>query len=562
MLPSVLPIGTGRQRHERPFATLTPERGGIDFESATRRRMRTGPSRPAFHVRQDAGAPWHIRSTPVALGSEKSGKKVYRAMPPRWINERHLSSALEQLVAASGDFSTDLFARGYIFCDRRPIAPAWWVEDVFAGFRLKHDPRLNTTRKESGGVAILCLGIIFDTRNPKQSQIATVDGLVAALDASEGQFLRELGHTGGRYVVIYRRSGGPAQLLTDATGMRCALYYHQEAKIVASHAGLAQLNGEKATPPAKPISGKFGLPGLKTTLQNVHILTPNTKLPLNTFKPVRYWPTFPLAELRTEEAADLFGITLKNSFEWLSSQFTTVSSLTGGMDSRVTLAIAKHRTTYFTYYRGDSADTDAADLAFAQQAANELGLSHTVLDGGLKAPQDFRAVQKINAIYQHLPNMVYKYKLLFQGDSPIHIRSNLSEIGRMFYKYQKVYPRSASTLMRLWTTDEALRNDANVLAFDEFAERTQFFDAPVERTSLFYWEHRMGCWHSQVATEGDPAFESVSLYNCRRTLELMLSVPAEAQKSSEILRRTIVNEWPALANYPVNGKPFVLPSSE
>jgi hypothetical protein len=480
---------------------------------------------------------------------------------PQWRSERHLSSALERLVAASGDFSTELFARGYIFCDRRPIAPDWWLEDEFSGFRLKYDPRLNKTRKEAGDVAILCLGIIFDTRNPKLSQIATVEYLVAALGVSECQFMRELAYTGGRYVVIYSRAGGPTQLLTDATGMRCALYYHQEAKIITSHAGLAQLNGEKATPPPKQIIGKFGLPGLKTTLQNVYILTPNTKLPLNTLKPVRYWPTAPLVELHPKEAAACFGSTLKNSFEWLSSQFKTVASLTGGMDSRVTLAIAKHRTTYFTYYRGDSADTDAADLAFALQAANELGISHTVVDGVLKVPQDFRTVQKINAIYQHLPNMVYKYMQLFKGGCPIHIRSNLSEIGRMFYKYQKVYPRSASTLMRLWTTDENLRSEENVLAFDEFAERTQFFDAPIERTSLFYWEHRMGCWHSQVATEGDPAFESVSLYNCRRTLELMLSVSAEAQKSSEILRRTIINEWPALADYPVNGKTFVLPSS-
>jgi glycosyltransferase involved in cell wall biosynthesis len=53
----------------------------------------------------------------------------------------------------------------------------------------------------------------------------------------------------------------------------------------------------------------------------------------------------------------------------------------------------------------------------------------------------------------------------------------------------------------------------------EFAKGAEFMDY----RDLFYWEHRMGAWHSQVVAESDPGFDSVVLFDCRKLEILRIS---------------------------------------
>ena len=471
---------------------------------------------------------------------------------------------LDEFISQAGSFYRELFARGYIVSDHKPIVPAWWIgQEPFDGYFICHDPRLIFTQSGVNQSSVLCLGIIFDSRFPAASSQDTLNALAAALDESERAFHDQLSHSSGRYVLIYKRGGAPAKFLTDATGMRCALYYNQECRVISSHARLIQINSEHAPDSSNPYSPKFGYPGIKTPLDNVYFLSPNTLINMDSFSVERYWPITHIEQLDTEVAAEQFRSIMRNSFQWINSNFNTVTSLTAGMDSRATLSIAKRNTRYFTYFRDKSEDTDALDIEFAKKVSHDLNINHTIIHCPSlpKPPIEFSNLQKINNIYLHLPNMPYRYGLtLGGGEDIVHVRSNLSEIGRLFYhNKRKVYPRSATSLTKLWSSNTERHTSRNILAFDEYAEITHFFDAPVERTSLFYWEHRMGGWHSQVVTGTDIVFETLSLYNCRQALILMLSVPTDAQKSSEILRRTIASEWPELMEYPVNGKPFQRP---
>lgn len=469
-------------------------------------------------------------------------------------------SSLIEMQQSCGSYGSWLFARGYVFAPETPVAPDDWADAEFAGMQVRYDRRLTANSACAGAASVFCLGVIFDTRYPEKDGASFVGDLAAALAFSEAEFLETLANACGRFVIAYRKSSGESFLLTDAAGMRSALYATGAEKVVASHMMLAVLNSDSA-PLREDIRFKFGYPGVRTPRKNIRVLTPNTKIDLGSFTIERYWPLSPLSPLGIDEAVFQFRRRLSNASRWIRSNYRPLASLTAGLDSRATLSILKGEGEYFTYClnRPDQPGTDELDRDFALAIRDRFKINHQLLtaDDIEEVEPDFLAMQKLNTFYRHLPKMVRAYmKRLSRSEEDIHIRSNLSEIGRRFYQHRSVYPRSATSLTQLYSGRKRLHSKAHIEAFDEFSEVTSFFDAPVERTSLFYWEHRMGAWHSQVALESDPAFESVSLYNCRKTLELMLAVPFAAQERSILMKATVQDEWPELAEYDLNGEPF------
>lgn len=463
------------------------------------------------------------------------------------------------MIDSVGEYKEHLFSRGYIFSSTKPTTPSWWDQSFILGYHLHHDPKLSKVQIEDERAILICLGIIFDTRLPLQDEKVTARFLHHALTISEERFLAELAYTGGRYVIIYQRQTekSPLYLLTDATGMRTALHYNKEAQIVSSHLRLIQINAKEAIEPEIPIDRKFGFPGRKTALENVYFLTPNTKLNLCAHKVERYWPVKPLDLIPIEPASCEFNMLLSNSFSWVSRNYTPICSLTGGMDSRVTLAVAKHAAIYFTYYNpNENKGTEWDDRDFAQQLKEKFKINHNPLKLNIKLPKKYLNLLNINTFYSHKRSASFVFYQQYSQKNNIHIRSNLSEIGRMFYQNRKTKETGYNLLFDWWDRKHNFLSLDNKFAFKEFDEVTDFFNASVEKSSLFYWEHRMGTWHSQAIVQDDPIFETVSLYNCRRILEIMLSIPEKSQRNSEIMRRTIHAEWPELCDFPVNGKPF------
>ena len=66
----------------------------------------------------------------------------------------------------------------------------------------------------------------------------------------------------------------------------------------------------------------------------------------------------------------------------------------------------------------------------------------------------------------------------------------------------------------------------------------------------------MASWHSQVIAHGDPAFDTLSLYNCREVLRLMLSVDIEERLKALVHKGVIAKNWPELTELPINGVPY------
>ncbi|WP_315646805.1 tetratricopeptide repeat protein [Limnospira sp. PMC 1042.18] len=461
----------------------------------------------------------------------------------------------------------ELFARGYIISNRRITrVPVHWKQSLFCDIYLAYDPRLNCHLARRADVAVMCLGLICDVRFPKQTTDECVSFLAESLAESTSIFYDRLSYGCGRFVIAAYQPEVGLFILTDATGMKSAFYYNQEAKIVGSHAQLVAENAQNAER-RTPITFKFGYPGIQTPFHNIFLLTPNTQLNFDNFVIRRFFPVSPLVSLSLEQAVEMVTQYLKGAMQHFATFYQNLISLTAGLDSRVTLALNKSHSNvrYFTYYRRDSVDTDKYDKIVAEKLANKFGLSHEIFDLSQysKAEQEFLSILKKNTYYSHIRSLAFVYYEKFsQSENLIHVRSNISETGREFYKNKKLPILSAKDLADLYLT--SISNPlpeyiAEVIRkFEEFDRITKITQCQslIDIKSLFYGEFRMAAWHSQVVIESDPAFDTVSIYNCIKTLEIMLSITREEREKSLILKKIIENEWPELTQFKINGKDF------
>jgi hypothetical protein len=156
------------------------------------------------------------------------------------------------------------------------------------------------------------------------------------------------------------------------------------------------------------------------------------------------------------------------------------------------------------------------------------------------------------------------------GPGDVHVRSNLCEIGRAFWRQ---HTNTASFDPAKWVRVlEAIKQrhrprHPHSLAFAEAAFVEMFrelgYDAmdPADPQllgydgwDLFYWEHRMSTWHSQVLMGSDHAFDTVILFNSRRVLSTLLAAPLADRLKSTVLHRYIQATCPELRGIPVNPK--------
>lgn len=473
------------------------------------------------------------------------------------------------VISEKNSFIGELYARGYIFkTSSPPVVPDHWLRDRFGDFYYAHDERLHQNYKADGDFALLCLGVLNDVRNSGRSTSECCNELLNALKESDETFFNELSYTCGRYVLMWKKDG-KLWMVTDATGMKPAYYYNQEEKIISSHVNLVRWNGKYADAASK-IAMKFGYPGIRTPITNVFLLTPNSKLDINTMSPVRFWPKAPIGSLKLNDAVDQVRSYVSGALKHYAVFYNPIVSVTAGLDSRLTLSLMKgvNNCHYFTYYRADDVDTDAVDRAFATTFSNVSGQEVNIFElrefrEKNPIPSGFSEVQSENTTYGHIKYLAWVYYEFFGSmQNVLHVRSNISEVGREFWKSKRFPVVSGKDLARIYLYKDK-DYKANYIfdvieRFEEFDKITGLTscDQFVDVKSLFYWEFRMASWHSGVIAESDIAFDTVSVYNCRKTLEVMLSVNVKARRQSLILRNIIAKQWPELAEYEVNGEPF------
>ncbi|MCE2435855.1 MAG: hypothetical protein J4F29_23505 [Candidatus Latescibacteria bacterium] len=476
-----------------------------------------------------------------------------------------------------------LFRRGYLITNARldtlDHATAEYLQERYkkidvASFYIFFDYQLDIATYRGQGTEIVILGTILDPVNNVICSNKIVQQLHSAYIQSDGIFFDYLDNLSGRFLVLVA-SQSRHFILQDAAGNRSAFYSRSlDRFFVSSHAQIiADINKYNVPEERKNFIQYLGagngralrhFPGLLTPYGEISMLTPNTYLNINDFSVQRF---FPRQEIKREKLSPLFIDELSELFTrqitLLNQKFKLSVSVTGGTDSRLTLASTKHLKDDIFYFTYRFSSFQGQDARLAQKMCNRLGLNHHLIEGKNwvldKSEVAFLDIFHKNTAYMRasIQGLVIKKLLESLPTNSLHIKSNVSEVARARYR------RSAYLAPQKEATPQILsqfygiypRSKFCVNGFKEFIETTHLTRDSIfnyDYFDLFLWEHRMGCWQSLAILDSDMAHDTYILYNNRTILKKMLSVDFRHRATDGLHRKLIENLWPEVLQDPIN----------
>ncbi|QAY60613.1 hypothetical protein ET475_11850 [Microbacterium protaetiae] len=481
----------------------------------------------------------------------------------------HEAAVLDSELTPREDLEHLLFARGYLLSRAPRPAPAdHWLTHKVGGWYLSRDPRLGASFIERDGRSLLLVGSVMDLRS-QVSGAQVVAGLLKAWETARSDLDEALEWLAGRYVILGQSAEGDF-FQTDATGMLSASY-SAEHRMIASHQNLLAetAGGLEYSPFGEPDwlrqNHAYTFPGMYTRFAGVYMVPANTEVNVRDFTIRRVGP-FPSRPGQPRAVASSVLHLMRRQHPFLSrSGGGPLVSLTAGLDSRITTAALRElvpETLFFTYKRHrDPKSVSDYDLQIATRLAAHLGLNHrgySVIPLTKSAPLE--ALLERSTFVTHGRSVAASYLRELPPDR-LHVRSNLYEIARGFFRNREHLEVTADLFARLLTSDIAPPRSV-IEAFEEMAEATGILEVDgYEPLDLFYWEHRMVSWFNKVLLESDIAHDTHILVNSRVILRMLLSVPLTDRRAGRVFDHIVEIAWPEAYDLPVNGKLRTLPAS-
>ena len=448
-----------------------------------------------------------------------------------------------------------------------------WDERKVGKYQLHFDPMFPCHQAVVGNSGVVCLGYVCDTVDPDTPQ-RTVDRLARAWALSRNTLNDRLTDCGGTFVLFAHREGA-VEVFLDATGTVGVCYSTVNGEVVAaSHPNLlSELFGFRMSALADfwlnhPLINQGGryFPGIRTAFDEVRILTPNTTLGLPSGTISRVFPTQEFSERPLEEIVSSLVPALHRQIEWMASQAPLAVSISGGLDSRVTLSAMRpvaNECLFFTYNVWNTRVL-RTDMEIATRLTETLGLNHLPIrvKRGSPPPASFLdAWHRTHGTSLRGEELVYAYCEHLAGRY-VHVRSNILEVARGFYTkmtpLNQKYKFDAHKLARLFRTKAAVELESY---FDEFIEVTGFRKGAMKGfhyTDMFYWEHRLGTWLSGLLRAARADHHTLILYNCRRIIETLIARPLEERNTANVMFALMHEMWPEVLSVPIfSGSKFL-----
>lgn len=375
----------------------------------------------------------------------------------------------------------------------------------------------------------------------------------------------------GRYGLFILSPLG-SYVYQDAHGMR-SMYHHADAVIIGSHERLVgDLTGasrETSRLSALPL----GIRWRHSKYAGIRSLIPNHRLHLETGISQRFFgeKANPYLGMSTKQRVDLVHTLWSEQLRALAQNHKVALSITGGLDSRTSLAIARplwdslHTFTYTTApAKGNSwANTLHKDDVIVRQILDVVNVKHSLLDRGHVTPFN-RQQQEIlnkNSAVTHGQWLLGLYREHISGPDVVHLRGNLNETARN-YLHSFVNPENPLEGVRQMMRSQ-VRNTrpAQVAVLQEILDEVDKeiievqldrIDPSYQHLDLYYWEIRMGRWFSEVFNETDAAFETVIPFNHRRIIDIALSFTGSERRNGVLFRELINKTAPFLNFFGIN----------
>lgn len=463
-----------------------------------------------------------------------------------------------------------LYPYGFIFSDSNnlKIPDTFKLLKINDDYNFYYDPISNIKYKSVSENFIIIHGH-FTLSNPDRNldNDELIELLYSTYFNDYNEFLDTLDYLAGRYVIIAGNSTD-VNIYNDAVGTR-SVYYSLTSSLVSSHVNLISDNQEKTIDPLVEQYNNLPKISSRTPFENIKSLMPNFTLSFRTKEMNRYFPRKenPYKQLNNEEKVILFDRIIKKQMDYYMNNYSNVvHSLTGGFDSRSSLATCKNYLQDIKFFTYTLSEKDVAknskvstryeeDKMIVEQFISFLPINHTFLylkDVKKPVDDDLNFLLAKNSIVQHGRNLIPHY-IDFVGDEySIHIRGNASALLRSPY-LSTTEERGMSFLIKKLISNMHLKKGNGVTDKLVASLKKEFLDLGYNKNyygyeglDLAFWEIRTGRFQTEVFNESDVAFDSLNPVNIRALFSIALSFSLEVRKTNFIAEELININIPLL----------------
>lgn len=476
---------------------------------------------------------------------------------------------IKEIIKQNPELTDKLFCRGFLFTNADVDLDAYpfygiWKHTKLQNYHMIVSPKQNSYNVTNGDTTIFLVGHAYNPFTMVPDEITILTELIeqyseeniAKASSVFWEMINEL--TGVFTIIIIDKES--VLIVGDASGMQTTFYTVNNGKIfVSSHTNLIgdllDLDWDPYVVRLKnyrffKLLGN-ALPGNLTQFHKVKRLIPNhyvkikdCSLTVNRF----YWPH--RMDKTNEEIVDEVTSILHSNMELIGMKWKKPAiSMTGGCDSKTTMACTNGLYDHFRYFSYISSEAEKVDAEAAEKICDALGLQHKTYIIPVQAQKSEQVAEILNwntgnMQYSH-PNDVRK-RIEFEDteDFDVEVKSWASEIGRAYYskrfhgrtEFGEMTPRRCTTLYKFFFHNRRLVKQTDKV-FEKYIGKyfEQAEDNPVEWQEQFFWEFRVPSWNGLVITgEHRYSFDITIPYNNRRIFELLLSAPIEDRISDRV----------------------------
>lgn len=480
-------------------------------------------------------------------------------------------SYIEKVLKEKPQYKECLFCRGYCITDDQTIG-----KDGYPFFDVWREIVLNDTYRlfihkdqdyhimETESLKFLLIGHAFDPFLQQCEEHVLMKRCAENYGKGIQQFLDCINDWTGIFAVFVFE-GKSFMGVQDCSGIKALYYGKVDGHIcLTSHPQLtADLYALEMDPFIKKLItnryfniGNRYLPGnlspfseLRRIGANVFLKYDGSSFKVNRFFPQEDHPVVTGNDDIKKVIEDLHQI-LHNSLALIAKKWSRPAiSLSGGTDSKTTLACANGHYDSFKYFSFHSKDSEVKDSNAAHTLCDKLGLKHDIYPiPPLEGTEDY---QYLKAIIIHsygyvrglsdseISKHIYLYRL---KEFDAEVKSWISETTRVFFerKYgirmpRRLTPRHFSIFQTRFFASPYLLSRCDRIYADfmkEFGLEQPLFN--YEHTDLYYWEIRMSSWGMMVTQSLDICHRLTFPLNNRRLLQMFLSLPREDRMKDKI----------------------------
>ncbi len=295
------------------------------------------------------------------------------------------------------------------------------------------------------------------------------------------------------------------------------------------------------------------LPGDLTPYAEIKRIIPNTEVCLKDSEATihRFYPRKPYTaacgEAYDAQVKRICAI-MNNNLRLIADKWRNPAiSLTGGTDSKTTLACAKGVQDRFSYFSYISLPREETDALAAQSICKALHLKHKIYRVDTE-PAHFADFEEVSALLErhyaflgkaNTNDICKRIELKNQFDYDVEVKSWVSEVARAsrYERYgrksfpKKIRPRMLTSMYKVFAFNrgDAVKTDKRFKDYLVNSGLKQAIDKTgYPWTEFFVWEIVFGGWGGLTLTGEHMLTNEITVpYNNRALLDLMLRTPLE-----------------------------------